>query len=112
MIRIKLIGGGAAGGFSVSGHSGYAEEGRDIICAAVSALTQAAVMGLDEIAGLKPDYVQGKGTSRCRVQRSGDPLKQSQAEAILGTMALGIQSIAAQYPEFIEVSQEEEESCF
>ena len=29
-------------GFSVSGHSGYAEEGSDIVCAAISALVTMA----------------------------------------------------------------------
>ena len=40
-------------GFSCSGHSGYAEEGSDIVCAAISALTQGAVIGLKEVIGLE-----------------------------------------------------------
>ena len=33
-------------GFEASDHSGSAEEGEDIVCAAVSALTQASLNGL------------------------------------------------------------------
>ena len=32
-------------GYKVSGHAGYSEEGSDIICSAVSALTQAPLLG-------------------------------------------------------------------
>ena len=39
-------------GFEAEGHTGYAEEGSDIVCAAVSALTQGAVIGLKEVIGL------------------------------------------------------------
>ncbi|MBQ9855288.1 MAG: ribosomal-processing cysteine protease Prp, partial [Clostridia bacterium] len=33
-------------GFEASGHAGYAESGSDIVCAAISALTQATAGGL------------------------------------------------------------------
>jgi uncharacterized protein YsxB (DUF464 family) len=32
-------------GYKVSGHAGYSEEGSDIVCSAVSALTQAPLLG-------------------------------------------------------------------
>ena len=33
--------------YAVNGHADYAEEGKDIVCAAVSVLTQAAINGLE-----------------------------------------------------------------
>ena len=33
-------------GFEAKGHSGYAEAGEDIVCAAVSAVMQTAVIGI------------------------------------------------------------------
>lgn len=41
-------------GFVVSGHSGYAEEGSDIVCSAISALSQMACVGLENVLNLKP----------------------------------------------------------
>ena len=41
-------------GFSVSGHSGYAEEGSDIVCAAISALAQNVCVGLENVLNLNP----------------------------------------------------------
>ena len=40
-------------GIESRGHSGYAERGDDIVCAAVSSLVQALLLGLDEIAKIK-----------------------------------------------------------
>ena len=36
-------------GFDAHGHTGYAECGEDIVCAAVSAITQTAAMGVSEL---------------------------------------------------------------
>ena len=48
MIRIKMEKDrqGRLCGFIVEGHADYAEEGSDIVCAAVSALTQTALLGI------------------------------------------------------------------
>lgn len=35
-------------GFIITGHAGYAEPGKDIVCAAVSALTQAFIASVEE----------------------------------------------------------------
>lgn len=41
-------------GFVVSGHSGYSEEGSDIVCSAISSLSQMACVGLENVLNLKP----------------------------------------------------------
>ena len=40
-------------GFSVSGHSGYAEQGADIVCAAVSAVVTMAEATINDVLGAK-----------------------------------------------------------
>lgn len=42
----------------VKGHSGYAPHGQDIVCAAVSAILQTAVLGLESIAATYPNCVE------------------------------------------------------
>ena len=41
-------------GFVISGHSGYAEEGSDIVCSAISALSQSVCVGLENVLNLNP----------------------------------------------------------
>ena len=40
-------------GFSVSGHSGYAEAGSDIVCAAISAVVTMAEATINDVCGAK-----------------------------------------------------------
>ena len=43
-------------GYSAKGHSGFSEQGSDIVCAAVSALTQSCAKGILNVVGAKADY--------------------------------------------------------
>ena len=54
MIRVTLFKspGGNITGFSCKGHAGYAEEGSDIVCAAVSALSITCANALQSVAGV------------------------------------------------------------
>ena len=36
-------------GFEISGHSGYAEEGSDIVCSAISSISQMVVVGIKDV---------------------------------------------------------------
>lgn len=36
-------------GFEISGHSGYAEEGSDIVCSAISSISQMVIVGIKDV---------------------------------------------------------------
>ena len=38
------------------GHTGYGVEGEDVVCAALSAIVQTAILGLKEVIKVKVDY--------------------------------------------------------
>lgn len=42
----------------ISGHANFAPKGRDIVCAAVSAIFQTAILGLKTIAETHPENVE------------------------------------------------------
>ena len=49
MTKIRLFfNGNDIIGFSAEGHTGFADRGEDIVCAAISVLTQTAVIGLQQ----------------------------------------------------------------
>ena len=53
MIKVEFFSQeGRRTGFSVSGHSGYAEAGADVICAAVTAIVRYAEATLNDILGV------------------------------------------------------------
>ena len=83
-------------GFTISGHADYAEEGSDIVCAAVSALSQTALLGLMEYASKDVPYEVNEGFLSVTV-----PEPSEASEIILGTMARGLQEMVRQYGEYV-----------
>ncbi|NMB11604.1 MAG: ribosomal-processing cysteine protease Prp [Firmicutes bacterium] len=89
--------------FAAEGHSGFAPHGEDIVCAAVSVLLQTAVLGLQEVAGIKPQVVVGDGHLVCHL--SAEETGNAAVHTILQTMLLGLQAIQAEYGGYVSVKQ-------
>lgn len=86
-------------GFESSGHSGYAEEGSDIVCSAVSALLLNAEMGLREVLKLKLKTSQKDGYSR--LELLSEPTEAS--ELLLETTFRSLKNISKGYKGFVKV---------
>ncbi len=92
--------------FGGSGHSGYAKEGKDIVCAAVSTLLQTALVGLKDYLGLKVAVRRKKGWLQVETGEINGS-KQKVADAILETMVLGLRYIERDYTGYLEVKESE-----
>jgi len=93
--------------FDVKGHAGYDDPGKDIVCAAVSAIVQTTVIGLTEVIGLEIDYSQKNGNASCVIPDNILPDQKREAEILLRTMVCGLKSIQSGYSEFISVREKE-----
>lgn len=86
-----------------TGHANYSAPGtKDIVCASVSTLVQAVIVGIDQFSGYN-SYVQEKGNVGIVI---GDKLSKSDRKAaniIMGTVVLSIKNIALQYPKHVEL---------
>jgi uncharacterized protein YsxB (DUF464 family) len=89
----------------VSGHSGYDEIGRDIICSAVSAIVQTTVIGLSNVVGIKPLYHQESGLADLRIPDGLSQEKIDEANIVLETGLLGLKSIEAGYSEYVDIRE-------
>ncbi len=92
-------------GFEVSGHSGYAEIGKDIVCAAVSAIVQTAVLGLVDVVGIEVVYHQRSGKVRCSLPEGLSEDLRGKANIVLETMLCGLKSIQEGYGPYIKVEE-------
>ena len=93
-------------GFNCIGHSGYAERGEDIVCAAISVLVINTINSLDQLAGEKFKLVTNEedGLIDCRF---GDIINEK-SRLLLESMILGLQEIKKQYGKtFIDLTFEE-----
>ena len=96
---------GEISGYDSAGHTGYAEAGEDIVCAAVSALTQATLNGLINVLAVPVDYQIDEEDAYLSVSLGKDvPLhKREGAQLLLQTLVAGLQSIETGYARFIRV---------
>jgi uncharacterized protein YsxB (DUF464 family) len=88
-------------GFSVSGHANTAPHGQDIVCAAVSALTQTAVLGLEGY--LQHSIILEIAHGKLEVELKDLPNQLT--EAILATMLLGLLEIEKINPQSVRISE-------
>jgi uncharacterized protein YsxB (DUF464 family) len=93
-------------GFSVSGHSDYRPRGSDIVCSAISALSQTAILALDQVAGVSPEWTRQDGLLTCRLPAKLGSQRMEVCQMVLGTIITGIDSIAREFPENVKVSNE------
>ena len=100
MTRVTLYRGsdGNLCGFECKGHAGYAREGSDIVCAAVSALSITCANSLQSVAGIAPQTAEKDGYLTVRVS----PEQQNRdVQVIFRVFEQGIRDIAASYPKHI-----------
>lgn len=89
----------------IKGHSGYARSGKDIVCGAVSAITQTALLGLMEVSTQKVDYIKNdeEGYLKFFVPKSFEETEKIKQQTILETMIIGLRDIQKGYNAFVKV---------
>lgn len=86
-------------GFEISGHSGSAEAGSDIICSAVSSAAYMAANTITEIVKCKAEADISDGYMSFYVRSD-----LSDAQQILEGLKLHLEALAADYPDNIKVT--------
>lgn len=83
-------------GFSVEGHAGFGERGKDIVCAGVSAIAQTALYGLQDIAKDAVRFEKREGYLAVTVDP--ETAREEGPRAVLRTLELGLMAIGRSYP--------------
>ena len=90
-------------GFSVSGHSGYAEAGSDIICAAITAIVTMAEATINDVCGAKAKVRVKEEDARVSLTLPASCDEEESVQAVLAGMMLTMCSLRDDYPDYIEV---------
>jgi uncharacterized protein len=85
------------------GHAASGEYPRDLVCAGVSAILQAAYAGLEEVARLRFEGSRRSGNLRIRIPARAR--ERVDVVAILRTAEVSLEQLARQYPEFVRVTR-------
>lgn len=90
-------------GFSVSGHSGYAEEGSDIVCAAISTAVQMAETTITDVLGVRAKLRVNEADARITLTLPAASDEEEAVQAVLAGMMLTLCTLRDDYPDYIEV---------
>ena len=90
-------------GFSVSGHSGYAEAGADIVCAAVSAVVTMAEATINDVCGAKAKVRVKQEDARVTLTLPTSCDEEETVQAALSGLMLTLLNIKEDYEDYIEV---------
>jgi uncharacterized protein len=90
-------------GFAARGHAGFAAHGEDIICAAVSAILQAARLGLHEYA--RVDVASRQAPGELRLEWRAEDSESESVRAIVTTAELAIGEIARRFPSHVSLKR-------
>ncbi|AOY76863.1 ribosomal-processing cysteine protease Prp [Clostridium formicaceticum] len=93
--------------FTTSGHAYADEPGRDIVCAAVSTLTQTMLLGVYEVLKVKLPYKMKHGYLTCNIPEDISVEKRQQINILFETMVVGLKNIQENYCQYIDLHDKE-----
>lgn len=82
----------------ISGHAGYAEPGKDIVCAGVTALTQTLIQSIDDLTDDEIEYRVSPGKVEVEYGNLSEKSK-----TLVDSFFIGICLIAEEFPEHVKV---------
>ena len=92
--------------FSIKGHAGFAESGEDIVCSAISVLSQSILIGIEEVLNIKADYeIQDGFLNLDLSENNKEDIEKCQV--LLKTMEKSLESIKVAYGKYIKLETEE-----
>ena len=90
-------------GFTVSGHSGYAEAGSDIVCAAISAVVAMVETTINDVCGAKAKVRVKDEDARITLTLPATCEEEEAVQAVLAGMMLYLINLRDEYSDYIEV---------
>lgn len=91
-----------------TGHSGYAEQGSDIVCSSVSTLLQSLINGLIEVVGVKPNYIVDEDIPHLSVSvKNIDKDKMREVQILMKSTYLSLVDISNSYAKFIKIKEKQ-----
>ena len=87
----------------MSGHSGYAEAGSDIVCAAISAVVAMVEATINDVCGGKAKVRVKEADARVTLTLPTSCDEEDTIQAVLAGFLLYLIDLRDQYPDYIEV---------
>lgn len=98
--------------YTIKGHAEYDEHGKDIICAAISVLSQTALLSLVEVCGLEEKTIkysidEKTGFLDVNLPKDIEISILEKTQIVLNSLVVGINSVIESYPEYVTLEYRE-----
>ena len=90
-------------GFSISGHSGYAEAGQDILCASITAAVTLTEAIINDVCGGKAKVRIKEADARITLILPASCEEEESIQSALAGLMLYLIALRDDYPDYIEV---------
>ena len=92
-------------GFECSGHTGYDEFGKDILCASISSMTQMTCLGIIEILKIPARLTRNddKGYIKLEIPESISEKMLDKSQLLLNTLKHSIEDLLKGYKKYIKL---------
>ncbi len=96
--------------FEISGHTGFANSGKDIVCSAISAISQSACLGITKVLNINAvvNKNDSKGYLKLQLPKNIKNDDLEKAQIILKTMQLSLQDLLFDYGDYIKMEVRDE----
>ena len=86
-------------------HTGYADFGKDIVCAGVSSITQTAVLAIKKLTNVSHNFQIDEKVGFLKLELNDIDNSQNfhDAQIILKAMLCGLEDLQKQYPKYIKL---------
>ena len=88
-----------------NGHSGYSQQGSDIVCSAVSTLMQTLANGLTEVVKVSPKIIIDETIPHMHISVCEADYQNSQV--LMKTTVLALKNLADSYSKFIKIKEKQ-----
>lgn len=106
MTRVEFFNqNGRITGFCCEGHSGYAEAGADIVCAAVTTAIRLAECTINDVCGSKAKTKVNEETARITLHLPAKCDEEETVQAVLTGLMLTLCELRDEYSDYIEVME-------
>ena len=92
-------------GFECSGHTGYAEFGKDILCASISSMTQSVVLGVIKVLKISAKVTRNDDKGYIKLEMP-ENLKNdliSKSQILFETLKVGVEDLLEGYDKYIKM---------
>ena len=87
-------------GLSIDGHANFAEQGKDIVCAAVSVLAQTLIASIEELTDDDVRSVIEHGHIELNYRNPSET-----SRVLIDSFLIGCRMIESEYPEFVTLAE-------